>query len=186
MLIDNYDSFTYNLYDYVAQLGYAVEVKMNDTLLGDEEYIQNYDLLLLSPGPRKPDDAGNLMSIIHLQHQFKPILGICLGHQALGQYFGAHLSKALKPMHGKTSNIQCAEHPVFKGLPNPLTVMRYHSLIISNLADTMQPLAYSTENELMCFEHKQLPIIGFQFHPESVLTSGGLTLLDNTLKYLIP
>jgi anthranilate synthase/aminodeoxychorismate synthase-like glutamine amidotransferase len=186
LLIDNYDSFTYNLYDYIAQLGFHIEIKMNDEVAGDEQYFTTFDMLILSPGPRTPEEAGNLMNIIHLQHLKKPILGVCLGHQALGQYFGAQLMKANKPMHGKTSDMICMQHPVFRGLSNPMTVMRYHSLILKELPEQLQALAFTADNELMCFEHKHLPILGFQFHPESIMTYDGLSLLRNTLHYLAP
>lgn len=185
LLIDNYDSFTYNLLDYISAIGFEVTVIRNDECNGNEGWFDLYELIVLSPGPRTPDEAGNLMKIIQEQYHRRPILGICLGHQALGCFFGANLIKAKRPMHGKTSAIHYLSHPIFNKLSNPFRAMRYHSLLLSDWPEDLLPLAFSDENELMCFTHKIRPIIGFQFHPESIMTPEGLNLLRNTLCYLL-
>jgi anthranilate synthase/aminodeoxychorismate synthase-like glutamine amidotransferase len=182
LLLDNYDSFTYNLYDYFRQLSADVIVKRNDEISIDEITHLHFDALVLSPGPRVPSQAGVMMDVIDVFHSKLPILGICLGHQALGEYFGAQLVKADKPMHGKTSPIHYTTHPLFDGLPNPFTAMRYHSLILNAVPAGFTSLAQTDKNELMVMQHTNFPLTGIQFHPESVMTSDGLKLLGNWLK----
>jgi anthranilate synthase/aminodeoxychorismate synthase-like glutamine amidotransferase len=178
LLLDNFDSFTYNLQDYLSQIGLKCEVVRNDIPL-EKIILKDYKAVLLSPGPGKPADAGNLLSVINYYHDKLPILGICLGHQALAAYFGATVRKANYPMHGKVSMINCYSDPIFDNIPKQINVVRYHSLITENLPPALKVLAYTSENEIMSFRHISLPIYGLQFHPEAILTEHGLQLLKN-------
>ncbi|GBU12350.1 aminodeoxychorismate synthase subunit II [Enterobacterales bacterium] len=188
LLIDNYDSFTYNLYQYFCELGAEVLVKRNDQLsLADIEQLAPSHLVI-SPGPCTPDDAGiSLAAITHFANRL-PILGVCLGHQAMAQAFGAQVVRARQVVHGKTSPIRHNEQSVFRGLNNPLTVTRYHSLIVDaqSLPDCFTLTAWTERDglpdEIMGIAHKQLPLHGVQFHPESILSEQGHQLLDNFLK----
>lgn len=180
LLLDNYDSFTYNLQDYILQLGEECRVIRNDEFTTEEISADSFDSLVISPGPKTPKDAGITMQMIEKFYLSKPILGICLGHQAIGEFFGATLEKAQKPMHGKTSVINCEDHFLFKDLLKQLEVMRYHSLILKKTETTsLKIIAQTNEHEIMAIAHKSMPIAGLQFHPESVLTKDGLTLLRN-------
>ena len=180
LLIDNYDSFTYNLYDYLLQLDIDVQVERNDTL-PLEAYLEiPCDALVLSPGPQRPEDAGHLMRIVEHFHDKKPILGICLGHQAIAAYFGASVNRANLPMHGKTSTLKTLEHYLFQNLPPTFQVMRYHSLLVENLEKTpLDIIATTPKGEIMAVAHSHLPLIGVQFHPESILTEYGLEIMRN-------
>ncbi|SMB53158.1 aminodeoxychorismate synthase, subunit II [Serratia proteamaculans] len=188
LLIDNYDSFTYNLYQYFCQLGAEVLVKRNDELqLADIERLAP-QRLVISPGPCTPNEAGiSLAAIRHFAGKL-PILGVCLGHQALGQAFGANVVRAREVMHGKTSAIRHLDSGVFHGLNNPLTVTRYHSLVLeaATLPDCFEVTAWSerdgVRDEIMGIRHRQLALEGVQFHPESILSEQGHQLLDNFLK----
>ncbi|WP_413508231.1 aminodeoxychorismate synthase component II [Serratia proteamaculans] len=188
LLIDNYDSFTYNLYQYFCQLGTEVLVKRNDELqLADIERLAP-QRLVISPGPCTPNEAGiSLAAIRHFAGKL-PILGVCLGHQALGQAFGANVVRAREVMHGKTSAIRHLDSGVFHGLNNPLTVTRYHSLVLeaATLPDCFEVTAWSerdgVRDEIMGIRHRQLALEGVQFHPESILSEQGHQLLDNFLK----
>lgn len=188
LLIDNYDSFTYNLYQYFCELGAEVLVKRNDELqLADIERLAP-QRLVISPGPCTPNEAGiSLAAIQHFAGKL-PILGVCLGHQALGQAFGAKVVRAREVMHGKTSAIRHLDSGVFHGLNNPLTVTRYHSLVLeaASLPDCFEVTAWSERNgvrdEIMGIRHRQLALEGVQFHPESILSEQGHQLLDNFLK----
>ncbi|CAI1124762.1 Para-aminobenzoate synthase glutamine amidotransferase component II [Serratia quinivorans] len=188
LLIDNYDSFTYNLYQYFCQLGAEVLVKRNDELqLADIERLAPQHLVI-SPGPCTPNEAGiSLAAIRHFAGKL-PILGVCLGHQALGQAFGANVVRAREVMHGKTSAIRHLDRGVFHGLNNPLTVTRYHSLVLeaASLPDCFEVTAWSerdgVRDEIMGIRHRQLALEGVQFHPESILSEQGHQLLDNFLK----
>ncbi|WP_413514927.1 aminodeoxychorismate synthase component II [Serratia proteamaculans] len=188
LLIDNYDSFTYNLYQYFCQLGAEVLVKRNDELqLADIERLAP-QRLVISPGPCTPNEAGiSLAAIRHFAGKL-PILGVCLGHQALGQAFGAKVVRAREVMHGKTSAIRHLDSGVFHGLNNPLTVTRYHSLVLeaATLPDCFEVTAWSerdgVRDEIMGIRHRQLVLEGVQFHPESILSEQGHQLLDNFLK----
>ena len=185
LLVDNYDSFTYNLYDYLLRLGVACEVVRNDAMTLQEFKSLTFDGLMLSPGPKTPRDAGHLMALIEYFFDKKPILGVCLGHQALGEFFGAALIRATVPVHGKTSRIFTVKHPIFDGLPADFEVMRYHSLILKNLENTdLKAIATTSEGEIMALCHRRLPIWGVQFHPESILTEHGLPMLSNWVKSL--
>ena len=180
LLLDNYDSFTYNLRDYILQLGKECKVVRNDEMTMDELAALNFSSAIISPGPKTPHDAGVTMQFIERFYTSKPILGICLGHQAIGQFFGARLVKAHQPMHGKTSVINHSGHFLFAGIPQQIEVMRYHSLILDELAQTpLQIIANTAENEIMAVAHHELKIAGVQFHPESILTPQGLNILEN-------
>jgi anthranilate synthase component 2 len=182
VIIDNFDSFTYNLVDYVKQLYPVCHVLRNDTSI-EAITALNPCALLLSPGHGKPQGAGNLLAIIDYFHQRLPLLGVCLGHQAIGEYFGARVQYALRPMHGKISAITCqANTPLFQEIPTIFNVVRYHSLIIDHSSQVLQVTATTQEGEIMGIQHKSLPIYGIQFHPEAILTEYGLKIIANWLK----
>ncbi|CDL83479.1 aminodeoxychorismate synthase component II [Xenorhabdus szentirmaii] len=189
LIIDNYDSFTFNLYQYFCELGTEVLVKRNDELqLEDIEKLAPTHLVI-SPGPCTPDEAGISLEAISYFAGKLPILGVCLGHQAIGQAFGASVVKAREVMHGKTSLLHHSQQGVFKGLDHPLTVTRYHSLVIAaeTLPASFEVTAWSQRNgdvdEIMGIRHRTLPLEGVQFHPESILSEQGHELLNNFLKY---
>lgn len=183
LLIDNYDSFTYNLRDYFIRLGEEVILVKNDQLtpetLGD--YV--FDKVVISPGPNTPSESGNLMALLpHICGKY-PVLGVCLGHQALGQYYGAELKLAIKPMHGKVSTIQHDGKGIYKNIVNPLDVCRYHSLIIdTKQVDDLIITAKTDQGECMSFVHRSHQVTGIQYHPEAILTAFGIELLDNWLR----
>ena len=180
LLLDNYDSFTYILRDYILQLGLECKVVRNDEMSLEKLVALNFSSAVISPGPKTPREAGITMKFIEHFHTSKPILGICLGHQAIGVFFGAKLKKAIKPMHGKISVINHSNHFLFKNLPDEFEVMRYHSLILDELDETdLQVIALTNENEVMAIAHPQLKLAGVQFHPESVLTPHGLQIMKN-------
>lgn len=179
-LLDNYDSFTYMLRDYIFQAGLECTVVRNDEMSLDEMEALDFSSAVISPGPKTPHEAGITMKFIEHFHTSKPILGICLGHQAIGEFFGAKLAKAIKPMHGKTSPITHTPHFLFKNLPDEFEVMRYHSLVLKEVEKTeLQIIASTNENEVMAIAHPQLKLAGVQFHPESVLTPNGLQIMKN-------
>lgn len=188
LMIDNYDSFTYNLVQYFAELGAEVEVKRNDQLtIADIEKL-NPTQIVISPGPCTPNEAGVSLEVINHFAGKKPILGVCLGHQAIGQAFGGEVVHAREIMHGKTSPVFHKDTGVFKGLNNPLQATRYHSLVIKkdSVPDCFEITAWTEDNngdidEIMGVRHKTLPIEGVQFHPESILTEQGHQLLKNFL-----
>lgn len=180
LLLDNFDSFTYNLVDYFGQLGVEAQVIRNDVPLEEIKKLP-VKAVVLSPGPGTPKAAGSLLEVIAYYHNKLPMLGICLGHQALGEFFGATLAKGLKPMHGKLSDIICEPDPVFAGLPARMQVVRYHSLVLHHTPESILPLAHTQEGELMAFRHKELPLYALQFHPEAALTTYGLHMLRNWL-----
>ncbi|MFD7525677.1 MULTISPECIES: aminodeoxychorismate/anthranilate synthase component II [Paenibacillus] len=183
LVIDNYDSFTYNLVQYLGELGQDIVVKRNDAidLSGIEEL--SPDHILISPGPCTPNEAGISLDVIRHFKGRIPILGVCLGHQAIGQAFGGDVVRAGKLMHGKTSPIYHDGKTIFEGIPSPYTATRYHSLIVrkETLPDCLEISATSDEGEIMGLRHKEYPIEGVQFHPESIITDHGLTLLRNFL-----
>ena len=178
LVLDNFDSFTFNLVDYFRQLGINVDVLRNNLPL--ERYISNkYDGLVLSPGPGEPKNAGNLMQILDYYHDKVPILGICLGQQAITAYFNGSIEKANIPMHGKISDVSHQNDSLFSGIPTEFKVTRYHSLICTDLPEELISLAVTMRDEVMALKHKELPIYGLQFHPEAVLTEYGLDILRN-------
>ncbi len=179
LLIDNYDSFTYNLYDYVMKNGVACEVVKNDAL--DLAIVSQFDGIILSPGPKTPTDAGCTIKLIEQFYNKKPILGVCLGHQAIGLAFGAKLSKAIRPMHGHTSKIETVVHELFEGMPSELEVMRYHSLVLESIASPLRILAQTEQGEVMAIAHENGLTVGMQFHPESILTKWGGKMIKNWL-----
>jgi anthranilate synthase/aminodeoxychorismate synthase-like glutamine amidotransferase len=180
LLLDNYDSFTYNLYDYLQQAGADCIVVRNDALELLAFEPGDFDGVVLSPGPKRPQDAGMMPQLLKAWHQRLPILGICLGYQAIGEFFGARLAKAAIPMHGKTSAVQHTGHPLFKDIPHSFLAMRYHSLILEDWQDTaLQCIARSEDGVAMALAHQKLPLLGVQFHPESILTASGLQLIKN-------
>ncbi|MCJ8352237.1 aminodeoxychorismate/anthranilate synthase component II [Moritella sp.] len=188
LIIDNYDSFTFNLFQYFSELGQDVVVKRNDEISLAQIASLSPDYLVISPGPCTPSDAGISLSVIQQFAGKIPILGVCLGHQSIAQVFGANVIKAKKVMHGKTSKIRHKGKGVFTGLKDPLTVTRYHSLIVetSTLNDEFEITAWTEINdgefdEIMAFKHKELALEGVQFHPESILTEQGKELLNNFL-----
>lgn len=183
LLIDNYDSFTWNLYQYFCELGAHVEVRRNDELtLADIEMLAPQKMVI-SPGPCTPDESGISLEVIAHYAGKLPILGVCLGHQAIAQSFGATIVRAAKVMHGKTSPITHSGSGVFSGLNNPLTVTRYHSLVIDppTLPDCFEVTAWSENGEIMGIRHKAWDLEGVQFHPESILSEQGHQLLENFL-----
>ncbi len=182
LLLDNYDSFTYNLYDYLSQCGATVIVKRNDAITISETANLGISGIVISPGPKRPEDAGITMDLIHHYHTTLPILGVCLGYQALGAYFGATVARSPIPFHGKTSIIEHNGVGLFANIPSPTEVMRYHSLNISDIPAAIHITA-STQNthEPMALQHVSLPLTGVQFHPESILTPCGKQLLANWL-----
>jgi len=182
LLIDNYDSFTYNLVQYFQILGEDVTVYRNDKITLPEIVSLNPDYIVISPGPCTPNEAGISLEVIK-NLTYYPILGVCLGHQAIGQVFGGKVVRALKPMHGKTSPIYHDGKTIFKDIPSPFLATRYHSLIVELLADSELLISAKTsEGEIMGLRHKIYPIEGVQFHPEAILTEHGLTLLNNFLE----
>ncbi|GIP36362.1 aminodeoxychorismate/anthranilate synthase component II [Paenibacillus sp. J2TS4] len=181
LVIDNYDSFTYNLVQYLGEIGEELQVKRNDEIDLDGIASLNPDQLLISPGPCTPNEAGISLALIDRFKGEIPILGVCLGHQAIGQAFGAEVVKADRLMHGKTSPVLHDGQTIFRGIPSPFTATRYHSLIVKRdtLPDTLGISAETKEGEIMGLRHKQYPIEGVQFHPESIITDHGLQLLRN-------
>ena len=180
LVIDNYDSFTYNLVQFLGELGYTVEVRRNDAVTLAEIAAMKPDQIVISPGPGTPDDAGISVDLIQRFHQEIPILGVCLGHQAIGQAFGGQVVRAHKVMHGKTSTVEHNKKGVFHNLPSPLTATRYHSLIVQEpLPDCLEITARGKDAEVMALRHKEYPVVGVQFHPESILTEYGHEMLRN-------
>ncbi len=181
-VIDNYDSFTYNLVQYLGELGSEVRVFRNDAIYADELGALNPTHIVISPGPGDPSDAGVSMDVIRSLGTEIPILGVCLGHQCIGEVYGGRVARAKRLMHGKTSQIYHYGDGLFVGLPNPFQATRYHSLIVETpLPEVLEVTAFTTEGELMGLRHKQLPVYGVQFHPESILTPEGKRLLRNFL-----
>jgi anthranilate synthase/aminodeoxychorismate synthase-like glutamine amidotransferase len=184
VVIDNYDSFTYNLVQALGGLGAEMRVVRNDEVAVEEMEAWRPDHLLISPGPCTPSEAGISVAAIRRLAGRIPILGVCLGHQSLGVAFGARVVRAGRLMHGKTSMIRHDGRGVFGGLPNPFEAMRYHSLLVdaASLPDCLEISAWSEENELMGLRHKEFSVEGVQFHPESIMTPDGVRLLKNFLE----
>ncbi|MBA3677821.1 MAG: aminodeoxychorismate/anthranilate synthase component II [Sphingosinicella sp.] len=185
LILDNYDSFTWNLVHYLKMLGAEVEVARNDALTADEAIASGAEAFLISPGPGTPDHAGISLDLVGAcVHARKPLLGVCLGHQAIGQYFGGRVERAGQLMHGKTSPVAHDGSGVFTGLPSPFTATRYHSLDVAlgDLPDALQVNATAPDGSIMGMRHRTLPIHGVQFHPESIASEYGRDLLENFLK----
>lgn len=192
VMIDNYDSFTYNLVQYLSELGAEVKVFRNDTIDPEQVKALMPAGVVISPGPCTPNEAGVSMAVIEaVQHEL-PVLGVCLGHQSIGQVFGGRVVRARQVVHGKTSMIHHCDEGLFAGLPNPFIATRYHSLIVEQgLPDCLEMTAWTElpsgeVDEIMGLKHKELPIVGVQFHPESILTTAGHQLLGNFLAQLNP
>lgn len=184
LMIDNYDSFTYNLVQYFGELGEEVTVFRNDAITPDEISQLNPQRIVISPGPCTPSKAGVSVPLIGHHNGKIPILGVCLGHQSIGQAFGGRIIHAKQLMHGKTSPIFHIGEGVFRGLPSPFTATRYHSLVIEreSLPDCLEITAWTEDGEIMGVRHKTLAVEGLQFHPESILTEHGHKLLENFIK----
>jgi anthranilate synthase/aminodeoxychorismate synthase-like glutamine amidotransferase len=183
LVIDNYDSFTYNLVQYFGELGAGCKVVRNDQAKLEDIDISHFDGLVISPGPCDPDQAGISLPAVGIWAGKKPLLGVCLGHQCIGQYYGGKIVRADRLMHGKTSPINHHNQEIFKGLPNPFSATRYHSLLIrpDSLPQELERTAWTDEDEIMGIRHRTLPIWGVQFHPESLATDCGIMILKNFL-----
>lgn len=185
LLIDNYDSFTFNLVQFFGDLGVDCLVKRNDALSVEEVMALRPEAVVLSPGPCTPNEAGICLQLVQAAAQTRlPLFGVCLGHQAIGQAFGGQVIRGPVPVHGKTSPVFHENSDLFKGLPNPFQATRYHSLIVqrATLPDCLVPTAWTEDGIIMGLRHADLPIYGVQFHPESIATSHGHEILDNFLK----
>ena len=179
LFIDNFDSFSHILADYVRQCGVQLKIVRNDVPLTALRR-GSYQGLILSPGPGIPSQAGHLMRILDHYHDKLPVLGVCQGHQAIGEFFGAKLDKSLQPVHGKVSEvIRAAEHPILEGLPKRFNVTRYHSLELKELSPSLETILTTEKGEVMAISHQSLPIVGVQFHPEAHLTEYGLKIIHN-------
>jgi len=183
LVIDNYDSFTYNLVHYLGELGAKLVVRRNDALIAEEALAMKPEAILLSPGPCTPNEAGVCLEILKKAPDDLPILGVCLGHQAIAQAFGGEVTRAKALMHGKTSPVRHKGEGLFKGLPDPVTAARYHSLATprETLPEVLEVTAWTDDDEVMGLRHKTRPIFGLQFHPESIATEGGHAMLANFL-----
>lgn len=184
LVIDNYDSFTYNLVQYFGELGADPQVKRNDVITPDEVEKMRPQKIVISPGPGRPEEAGISLELIRRFGVKIPILGVCLGHQCMGEVYGGKVVRAGRLMHGKTSPIQHDGKGVFQGLPNPFEATRYHSLIVekNSVPSCLEVCAETAEGEIMGLRHREYPVHGVQFHPESILSKEGKDLLANFLK----
>ena len=183
LVIDNFDSFTYNLVQYFGQLGVEQQIFRNNAITADEALLLNPDQVMISPGPCSPTEAGVSLAIIEAFAGKKPLLGVCLGHQSIGHYFGGKVVRADRLMHGKTSPVRHRNTDIFSGLPNPMQATRYHSLLVEreSLPSCLEITAETQEGEIMGLAHKELPLWGVQFHPESLATEQGMLILKNFL-----
>jgi anthranilate synthase/aminodeoxychorismate synthase-like glutamine amidotransferase len=183
LLIDNYDSFTWNLYQYLGELGAEVEVVRNDAVGLEDIELMGAEKIIISPGPGSPDTAGISLDVIRRFSGKVPILGVCLGHQCIGQAFGGNVVRAPELLHGKTSAIMHNDKGVFSGLDNPFEATRYHSLVVDrdSLPDSLEVTATTASGLIMGVRHRELEVEGVQFHPESILTTSGKQLLNNFL-----
>jgi anthranilate synthase/aminodeoxychorismate synthase-like glutamine amidotransferase len=185
LLIDNYDSFTFNLYHYISSLKVAVDVLRNDEINSNEILKKKYNRIVISPGPGNPNQSGNCINILKTLHKKLPFLGVCLGHQIIGQVFGSKIVQAKKLMHGKTSKINSKKIGIFKNLPKTFEATRYHSLIIDKktLSNQLEITAETDDGIIMGVQHKKYNIHGVQFHPESIKTRIGINILKNFINY---
>ena len=185
LLIDNYDSFTFNLYHYISSLKVNVDVVRNDKINSKEIVRKNYNKIVISPGPGNPNQSGNCINILKTLHQELPFLGVCLGHQIIGQVFGSKIVQAKKLMHGKTSKIRSKKTGILKNLPKTFEATRYHSLIIEkkSLSKDLEITAETDDGIIMGVQHKKFNIHGVQFHPESIKTKLGIKILKNFINF---
>lgn len=185
LMIDNYDSFTFNLVQFLGELGQELIVKRNDEITIEDIENMHPDFLMISPGPCSPNEAGISMDVIRHFAGKIPIFGVCLGHQSIAQVFGGDVVRADRLMHGKTSLMHHDEKTIFTDIPNPFTATRYHSLIVKKetLPECLEVISWTEEGEIMALRHKTLPIEGVQFHPESIMTSHGKELLQNFIRH---
>ncbi len=181
LLIDNYDSFTYNLYQLVEDLGEKVLVYEHDRITIDEIKKLSPKKIIISPGPKRPEHAGISNEVVKNFHKTIPILGVCLGHECIGQIFGSKVIHAKNILHGKCSKVFHTENSIFKGVSNPFTAARYHSLILDKVPQEFELTAWTKEKEIMAIQHKKHPLVGIQFHPESFLTKEGRQIVNNFL-----
>jgi anthranilate synthase/aminodeoxychorismate synthase-like glutamine amidotransferase len=183
LVIDNYDSFTYNLVQYLGEMGAELFVYRNDEIDVEGVASRKPDAIVLSPGPGRPADAGITPAVVRAYSGRIPILGVCLGHQAIGEVFGGRIGPARRLMHGKTSQISHTGHPLFAGIDSPFVATRYHSLVVEpdSIPDALEVIATSDDGEIMGLAHKTAPTFGVQFHPESILTPAGMQILRNFL-----
>ena len=181
ILIDNYDSFTYNVVQYLRILGVEPRVFKNDEISIEEFKRLDFSSIIISPGPHNPDKAGISLEVIGEFYKTKKILGICLGHQCIAQFFGGKVTKAKEPFHGKVSKIYFEQDRLFNGLEQGFEATRYHSLVVDEktLPEILLPIAHTKDNVLMALKHRDYPLYGLQFHPEAILTRGGMRLLEN-------
>ncbi len=188
LVIDNYDSFTYNIVQFLGEMGADIQVARNDQLTLDQIRALNPSHVLISPGPGTPDDGGVSLDVIRELGATTPILGVCLGHQCIGQAFGGVVHRAGRLMHGKTSQIYHKDDVIFEGVPSPFEATRYHSLIVeeSSLPELLMVTAFTDAGEIMGLRHKEYPVFGVQFHPESILTTYGPRILRNFLELKVP
>ncbi|HET7293299.1 MAG TPA: aminodeoxychorismate/anthranilate synthase component II [Vicinamibacteria bacterium] len=184
LLVDNYDSFTYNLDQYLGELGAETVVVRNDAIGADALLESGAQRIVISPGPGTPDQAGISLELVRKAAGRVPVLGVCLGHQALGQAYGGRVVRAPAPMHGKTSEIHHGGTGLFRGVPSPFTATRYHSLVVArdSVPDCLDVTAWTADGLVMGLRHREHPLLGVQFHPESILTSSGKQLLRNFLE----
>ena len=185
LLIDNYDSFTFNLFHYISSLNVNVDVARNDKINSKDILKKKYDKLVISPGPGNPDQSGNCLDIVRKLYKKIPILGVCLGHQIIGQVFGCKIVQAKKLMHGKTSRIKSMDLGILKNLPKNFQATRYHSLVIEkkSLSKELIVTAYSEDSVIMGVMHKKYNVHGVQFHPESIKTTVGMKILKNFIYF---
>jgi len=182
VVIDNYDSFTYNLVQYLGELGAEIEVYRNDAVTLEEIRALNPTHIVISPGPGTPEDGGISLDAIRAFHATTPILGVCLGHQCIAAAFGGRVGRAERLMHGKTSPVRHTQTDILAGIPTPFEAMRYHSLIVHDpVPDCLEVLATTDRGEIMALRHRDAPTFGVQFHPESILTDHGRVMLENFL-----
>jgi anthranilate synthase component 2 len=188
LVIDNYDSFTYNLVQYLGEMGAALHIVRNDQTTLAEVRAMNPSHILISPGPGTPDDSGVSLDVMRELGPTTPILGVCLGHQCIGQVYGGVVRRNVRLMHGKTSMIYHNDDPMFAGVPNPFEATRYHSLIVEEitLPGVLTVTARTEEGEIMGLRHKEYPVFGVQFHPESILTTYGPRILRNFIEVKLP
>ena len=188
LVIDNYDSFTYNIVQQLGEIGANLKVVRNDQITLDGIRALQPERIVISPGPGTPDDGGVSLDVIRELGMSTPILGVCLGHQCIGQAYGGVVARAGRLMHGKTSMIYHRDDPLFRGVPSPFEATRYHSLIVEedSLPDSLLVTAFTEQGEIMGLRHKEFPVMGVQFHPESILTSFGPRILQNFLEMKLP